>query len=129
MSDPAKRRIVLAYSAVWLSSLALFWCFTGATDGMAYALLVLWFLLPLTTFIVSLVIGKQDLWGTRNRLAPPIFGFLYMLAGYATFPLLNTLTFGRVNLPDLGAWLWGGLLSAAGLALGRFFRSRAGGKG
>ena len=129
MSDPAKRRIVLAYSAVWLSSLVLFWCFTGATDAMGYSILVLWIILPLTTFAVSLVIGKGELWGPRNRFAPLLLGFLYMLAGYATFPLANTLAFGRINLPDLSAWLWGSLLSAAGMALGRFFRSRSGRKG
>lgn len=129
MADPVKRRLILVYCAVWLSSLVLFWCFTGAADAMGYSILVLWVLLPLTTFAVSLVIGKKNLWGSRNRLAPLILGFLYMLAGYATFPLANTLAFGRINLPDLGSWLWGALLSAAGLALGRWLRLRAARKG
>ena len=50
---------ILSYLLIWACAMIVFWFFTGGSDAMGYSLMFLWFILPVTTFIVSVVIGKQ----------------------------------------------------------------------
>lgn len=43
-----------------------FWFFTSGSDAMGYSLMFLWIILPVTTFVVSIVIGKNDFWEKRK---------------------------------------------------------------
>lgn len=111
------------YLAVWLLALLFFWCFTGATDGMAYTLLILWLALPAATFIFALLVAKTACWGRMSLLCLPVCGILYMLAPYLTFTLANMLSTHHLHAPDWSALLIGVGISLLGLAVGRVLRA------
>lgn len=127
---PNRARFLLpaGYFAVWLLALLFFWGFTGATDGLAYGLLVLWIMLPAATFVFSLLVAKTNCWGKGCWLCLPLCGVLYMLAPYLTFTLANILSTHRLHAPDGSALLIGAGISLLGLAIGcvlRHVRTRA----
>jgi len=62
--------LILAYIFIWVATIALFWCFLDGADAMGFALLFLYILIPVTTFVVSLLIGKNDYWGQAKWFAP-----------------------------------------------------------
>jgi hypothetical protein len=43
----------------------------------------LWVLLPVTTLVLSVLIGRNDYWEKLKGLSTIIFGVMYMLAEYA----------------------------------------------
>lgn len=49
---------ILSYLLIWAFAMIVFWFFTSGSDAMGYSLMFLWIILPVTTFIVSVVIGK-----------------------------------------------------------------------
>ena len=51
---------------VWAIAMIVFWFFTSGSDAMGYSLMFLWIILPVTTFVVSIVIGKNDFWKKRK---------------------------------------------------------------
>ena len=55
--------LVSTYLGIWAISLISFWFFSSASDAMGYSIMFLWVLLPVTTFIISLLIGMNDYWG------------------------------------------------------------------
>lgn len=118
---PNRARFLLpaGYFVVWLLALLFFWCFTGATDGMAYGLLVLWLMLPAATFVFSLLVAKTNCWDRGFWFCLPFCSVLYMLAPYLTFTLANMLSTHRLHAPDWSALLIGAAISLLGLAVGR----------
>lgn len=114
--------LIVAYSLVWAIALVAFWAFGAASDAMGYSIMFLGLLLPVTTFVVSLVIGKRDYWGRWKWAVAPVLGATYMLAGYSTFSLANMLTFDKLNVPDIGAILIGTAVSLAGIGIGSVVR-------
>ena len=114
--------LIVACSLVWAIALVAFWAFGAASDAMGYSIMFLGLLLPVTTFVVSLVIGKRDYWGRWKWVVAPVLGATYMLAGYSTFSLANMLTFDKLNVPDIGAILIGTAVSLAGIGIGSVVR-------
>ena len=114
--------LIVTYSLVWAIALVTFWAFGAASDAMGYSIMFLGLLLPVTTFVVSFVIGKRDYWGGWKWVVAPILGAAYMLAGYGTFSLANMLTFDKLNVPDIGAILIGTAVSLAGIGIGSVVR-------
>ncbi|MCD8108364.1 MAG: hypothetical protein LUE20_10465 [Oscillospiraceae bacterium] len=89
---------------------------------MQINLLIFYFVLPITTFVLSILIAVNDYWGRCKWLSAVIFGIMYTLAEYATFKLANTFAFGSFNLPNLTLWLIGAIISLAGLGIGTLVR-------
>lgn len=119
--------LIATYLGIWAFSLIAFWFFIDASDAMAYSILFLWILLPVTTFIVSLLIGKNNCFGSWKWLYPTVFGLMYMLAEYAAFSAANMSAFNRVNLPDLEMLADGAIISLFGLGIGaavNYFQNR-----
>lgn len=81
---------------VWAIAMIAFWFFTSGSDAMGYSLVYLWILLPVTTFIVSFIIGKND-FGQKENGHYSIFGVMYMLAEYGTFAMANNIAFDKLN--------------------------------
>ncbi len=108
------------YLGIWAFALLVFWCLTDGSDAMGFSLVFLWIVLPVATFVVPLLIGKNNLWGRRKWWAAPVFGLMYLLAEYATFGLANMIasSFARLAAPEPGMLLVGGLISALGLGVG-----------
>lgn len=110
--------LICTYLLVWSISLIAFWFFIGPTDGMGYTLLYFWILLPLTTFIVSIFIGKNPQWGKSRWLWALFFGVMYMLAEYGTFSMSYMVYYNKVNMPDFSMILYGGVNSLLGIGIG-----------
>lgn len=109
---------IVVYLAIWALSLIVFWFFTSGSDAMGFGIMFLWVLLPVTTFVISLLIGKNNYWGKWKWLSVIVFGIMYMLAEYATFSTANMVAFGKINMPELGMIPVGAIISLIGLGIG-----------
>lgn len=110
--------LVLTYLMIWTISLIVFWFFISGSDAMGYSFMFLWILLPVTTFVISLLIGKNNYWGKWKWLSAIAFGIMYMLAEYATFTSANMIAFNKINTPNWGMILVGTIISIIGLGIG-----------
>lgn len=116
--------LVAAYLVIWAVSVAFFWLAVSGSDAGAYAVLVIWGAIPLTTFVISLLIGANGYWGRRKWWAVPILALMYTLIPFLTFTLANAASTGvsagdiAVHLDDLNTLPIGAVVSAAGLAIG-----------
>ena len=110
---------------LWAFSLIVFWFFTSGSDALGYCFMFLLVLLPVTTFILSLLVGKNDLGGRRKWLICIAFGIMYMLAEYATFRAANMAVLGRFLPPSFGMLPAGAVLSLLGLGIGSGLRRLA----
>ncbi len=116
--------IILAgvYLGIWAVSLISFWLFGSGSDALGYSIMYLWILLPVTTFILSLIIGKNDYWGQKKWLIALGFGLMYMLAEYGTFSAANMITFHKINLPEFIMIPAGTMISLIGMGIGTGIR-------
>lgn len=112
--------LIATYLSIWAFALIIFWFFINGSDAMGYSLMFLWIVLPVTTFVISLLIGKNDFWGKQKWFAIIAFGVMYMLAEYATFSTANMVanSFSKINMPHFGMVLAGAIISAIGLVTG-----------
>ena len=119
-SNANRNRIItiLAYLLIWAFAMIVFWFFTSGSDAMGYSLMFLWIILPVTTFIVSVVIGKNNFWGKGKWAFTIFFGAMYMLAEYGTFKMANNIAFNKLNVPDFGMIVAGTIISAIGMLVG-----------
>ncbi len=115
--------IIATYLVIYAIAMILFWCIADGSDAMGYYLIVIGLVLPVTTFVLSILIGINDYWGRWKWLSAVIFGVMYTLVEYATFKLANTLAFGNFHLLNLTLWLIGDIISLAGLGIGTLVRS------
>ena len=110
--------LIVTYLGIWAISLIVFWFFISGSDAMGYGFMFLWVLLPVTTFVISLLIGKNDSWGKWRWVSAIVFGVMYMLAEYATFSVANMVAFDKINVPQFGMIPIGAIISVGGLAIG-----------
>ena len=109
--------LVIAYLTIWALSIIVFWL-GGNQDAMGYSLVVFYFVLPISTFIISFFIGKSNGWTNIKWLMLLFFGIMTMLAPYLTFSLSNMIHFNKFNIPDVKSLLVGIICSAIGIAVG-----------
>ena len=62
--------IILSYMLIWSLAMIAFWFFTSGSDAMGYSLMYLWIILPVTTFVESVLIGKMIFWEKENGDVP-----------------------------------------------------------
>ena len=110
--------LITIYLGVCALSLIVFWFFTSGSDAMGFSLLFLWLLLPLTTFVISLLIGRNNHWGKLKWVFPIFFGIMYMLVDYGTFSVANMIAFDKINMPHFETILPLAIISFIGLAIG-----------
>lgn len=110
--------LVSVYLVIWAFSLLVFWLFMDGSDAMGYSLVFLWLLLPVTTAVLSVLIGRNDNWGRWKWASCVGFGVMYMLAEYGTFSLANMVAFRKLNMPDFGMLLVGAGIALAGMVIG-----------
>lgn len=120
----SKILLIGIYLIVWVLSLLTFWVFIGEEDGIGYSLMVFYVILPITTFIISIFIGKDKNINLTKYLVPIFFGVMYMLAEYATFSLANMTTFSKFNLPEFSMIITGAIISYAGIIIGLIFTKK-----
>lgn len=116
--------LIAAYLCIWAIGLIFFWFFMSGSDAFGFALVYFWIILPITTFVISLLVGKNNYWGRYKWFAVIILGILYMLADFATFKTANMIAFGKTNLPNFTMIMNGAIISAVGLGIGTFLHHR-----
>lgn len=117
-----KLTIIISYLAVWAAALIAFWVFLDSSGALGYSLMFLWFLLPVTTFVLSLLIGRFNCWGKWKWVSPVVFGLMYMLAEYATFSLANIIAnAGRMLAPEFSMIFAGMAVSLVAMCIGAAF--------
>ncbi len=122
--------LVAAYLVIWAVSVAFFWLAVSGSDAGAYAVLVIWGAIPLTTFVISLLIGAHGYWGRGRWWTVPILALMYALIPFLTFTLANAAAFGipvrdiAFSLDDLITLPIGAAVSAVGLAIGKGIEKR-----
>ncbi|MCD7844141.1 MAG: helix-turn-helix domain-containing protein [Clostridiales bacterium] len=114
----AKITFISVYLAIWAFAIIVFWFFTSGSDAMGYSLMFIWILLPVSTFILSVIIGRNDYWGNQKWASAVVFGIMYMLAEYATFNAANMAAFNKFNMPRFGMIVGGAVISVIGIAIG-----------
>ena len=62
--------IILSYLLIWALAIIVFWFFTSGSDAMGYSLMYLWIILPVTTFVESVLIGKMTFLEKENGDLP-----------------------------------------------------------
>lgn len=112
---------VLSFLVVWAVCVAMFWL-GGGSDAMGYSILVMYLVLPITTFVCSLLMGLDTSWRERQWLFLLSFGVGYVLLPYGTFSAANMLTTGNFHLPEWQYILYGTAFAMQGLCLGSAIR-------
>jgi hypothetical protein len=123
----SKLILIITDFVIWAMALVVSWLFISGADAMGYSFMFLWVLLPVTTLMTSILIGKNDYWGNWKWVATIVFGVMYMFADYATFSVLNMARFGGINMPNFSMMLIGTFISLVGFAVGiiiNYFRTR-----
>lgn len=118
----SKLVLVIAYLVIWALSIVVFWL-GGNQDAMGYSLVVFYFVLPISTLIISVFIGKGDGWTNVKWLMLLFFGIMNMLAPYFTFSLSNMITFNKFNMPDAAGFLSGIICAAIGMSIGSIIKA------
>lgn len=118
--------LISVYLAIWAFALLVFWCFTEGSDAMGYSLLYLWILLPTSTLVISILLGRARPFGAFTWALPLTFGWMHLLAEYATFSLANMIAIGftRWNLPAFDYFLLGAAISLLGVGIGTLLHRR-----
>lgn len=112
--------LIGVYLIIWTILISLFWLNTSSIDGFGYSLITFFVVLPITTFVLSILIGKESSWGNTKFLMPIFFGIMFMLVDYTTFRLANMIYFDKLNIPDFSLIISGAILSYIGLIIGLF---------
>lgn len=111
---------VIIYMAVCLLTLAWFWLGVSGSDMLGFVFVEFYLILPITTVICSVWIGINGSGGKARWIVPIFFGLMYMLMGYATFSIAETITIASrdVQVPSVYAMFPGFISSLAGLMIG-----------
>lgn len=83
------------------------------------SLIFIWGLIPILTFVESLLIGVNGYWSKLAWIAVPVLGLGLMLTEFFTFEAANHMTFGNTNYPDPYLLLVGTAISAFGIGVGK----------
>lgn len=120
----SKILLSLLYLVIWAFSLIIFWFFSSGSDAMGFGFVFLWILLPVTTFVISLIIAVNNYWGRYKWLGALIMGCMYMLADFATLSVANMIAFSKINLPKFSMIIIGAGISLLGMGIGTLIHQR-----
>ena len=69
-ATPSKSRLVSTCLAIWVAVIAVFWLAPSRgseIDAMGYSLAVIWFVLPVVTFVESVLINMNHYWENLKK--------------------------------------------------------------
>lgn len=110
--------LISTYLVVFAFALLTFWVFMSPTDSMGFSIVFLMLVLPILTFVTSVIVSKNDFLVKGKWLMPLILGIAYMLSEYATFSLSNMIAFSKLNPPQIEMLFAGAAISLIGLLIG-----------
>jgi hypothetical protein len=105
----------IVYTVLWLLLLFWFWIGLPSDGAMVYSLISFYFVLPITSFVISCGLGSKSAWIKWG--SPIFFGFMAMMLGFLTFDLANTLAFRNWHVPDVKVALISAVPSLVGLCI------------
>ncbi len=120
-----KAQIAIIATELGIFSIAVFafWVFAGRSDAIGYGILYIWGLMPLVSFVTSLVVGLLNIWGRYGALWPALCAILITLLPCVTFDTAHALHFGSLVAPNLTVLIGGCIVSYIGFAVGIVIRS------
>ena len=110
--------LISVYISIWVACILFYWIFTSPGDEMAYSLIVLWGILPVTNLVISAIIGKDDFKPLIKAVAVIVAGIMYMLCEYFTFSLAYMVAFDKFNNINFESLFMGLGFSAVGMIIG-----------
>ena len=121
----SKTQITIIATELGIFAIAVFafWAFAGELDAMGYGILYIWVLMPLVSFVTSLVVGLLNVWGRYGALWPVLCAILITLLPCVTFDAAHALHFGSLVAPNLIMLFGGCIVSYIGFAVGIVIRS------
>lgn len=121
--NKAQIAIIATELGIFAIAVFAFWAFTGELDAMGYGILYIWVLMPLASFVTSLVVGLLNIWGRYRVLWPALCAILITLLPCVTFDAAHALYFGSLVAPNLTMLIGGCIVSYFGFAVGIVIRS------
>ncbi len=112
---------LIVYLIIWALCLGAFYVIKDDSGGFGYTILVIYIVIPVSTFVASVLFGAFDFGGKLKWIWPVFFGFMYMLLEYVTYRLGNTIAFGNINpldKDDLMMFVNGLIVSAFAIIVG-----------
>lgn len=106
------------YISIWAACILFFWIFNDETDAMVFSIFVFWGILPLTSLIISAIVGKDDFKPLTKLGVVILLAIMFMLCEYFTFSLANMVAFDKFNKISLDALFWGTFFSSFGMGIG-----------
>ena len=120
--NKAQIAIIATELGIFAIAVFAFWAFTGELDAMGYGILYIWVLMPLVSFVTSLVVGLLNIWGRYRVLWPALCAILITLLPCVTFDAAHALYFGSLVAPNLTMLIGGCIVSYIGFAVGIVIR-------
>lgn len=121
--NKAQIAIITTELGIFAIAVLAFWAFTGKSDAIGYGILYIWVLMPLVSFVTSLVVGLLKIWGRYRALWPALCAILITLLPCVTFDAAHALHFGSLVAPNLTMLIGGCIVSYIGFAVGIVIRS------
>ncbi|MBQ6844245.1 MAG: helix-turn-helix domain-containing protein [Agathobacter sp.] len=108
------------YVVLWSACLLWFWIgrANDPTFAPAFALMTFYLILPVVTFVISILIGKDESWGRYRWCMALFFGVMYSLESFGTFSMANTLAFANQHFPTIKDAIPGVVISLIGMGIG-----------
>lgn len=120
--NKAQITIIATELGIFAIAILVFWVFAGELDAMGYGILYIWVLMPLVSFVTSLVVGLLNVWGRYGASWPALCAVLITLLPYITFDTAYVLHTGNLLAPDLITFIGGCAVSYAGFSIGIIVR-------
>lgn len=120
--NKAQIAIIATELGIFAIAVLAFWAFTGKSDAIGYGILYVWGLMPLVSFVTSLVVGLLNVWGRYRVLWPALCAILITLLPFVTFDTAHALHFGSLVAPSLTMLIGGCIVSYIGFAVGIVIR-------
>ena len=114
---------VIIYFLIWMLLVAMFWINMGdSSNAMGFGLLAFWIVLPLSSFIIAFLYGKRE--GYKKWGIILVFGIMVILCQSLTFDLANTLSTGKIHIPEWKLVFLGAIPAFLGIGLGSILKKR-----
>lgn len=116
--NKAQIAIIATELGIFAIAVFAFWAFAERSDAIGYGILYIWGLMPLVSFVTSLVVGLLNVWGRYRALWPALCAILITLLPFVTFDTAHALHFGSLVAPNLTMLIGGCIVSYIGFAVG-----------
>lgn len=115
------------YVIFWTACLIWFWVGKNNDPALfapAFAIMTFYIILPISTFVISVLIGKDESWGRFRWGMALFFGLMQSLEGFGTFKMANTLAVGNQHFPAIEDAIPAIVISLVGMGIGILIKKK-----